>query len=100
VGLGHVFDAQKIADIRGGDPYRWEDVREALPLLQQRKWYSKGDYGYARGGEPVIYVRNIRRYREILDYVDRSQRQFHQLNRRPPNEAEMSQLFETVPPAP
>ncbi|MGC3874932.1 membrane-bound lytic murein transglycosylase MltF [Halomonas sp. GXIMD04776] len=98
VGLGHVYDAQKIADIRGGDPYSWDDVREALPLLQERKWYSKGRYGYARGGEPVIYVRNIRRYYEILNYVSRSQQEFYQINRRPPNDQETSQLFDIVPP--
>ncbi len=98
VGLGHVFDAQKIADIRGGDPYRWEDVREALPLLQQKQWYSKGRYGYARGGEPVIYVRNIRRYFEILNYVNRRQQEFYQLNRRAPSDVEKNQLFDIVPP--
>ena len=82
VGLGHLYDAQKIAEMRGGDPYAWPDVREALPLLQKRAWYSKVRHGYARGGEPVIYVRNIRRYYEILNYVDRSQQQFFQLNER------------------
>ncbi|WP_253273055.1 membrane-bound lytic murein transglycosylase MltF [Halomonas sp. PR-M31] len=98
VGLGHVYDAQKIADIRGGDPYSWEDVREALPLLQQQQWYSKGRYGYARGGEPVIYVRNIQRYLEILDYVSRSQQEFYQLDRRLLEDVEKNQSFDIVPP--
>ncbi|SHE59628.1 membrane-bound lytic murein transglycosylase F [Modicisalibacter ilicicola DSM 19980] len=98
VGLGHLYDAQKIAEIRGGDPYSWADVRDSLPLLQKREWYSKGNYGYARGGEPVIYVRNIRRYYEILNYVSRSQQQFYQLNQRSPNAQEESQLFDIVPP--
>lgn len=98
VGLGHLYDAQKLAEMRGGDPYVWTDVREALPLLQKREWYSKVRHGYARGGEPVIYVRNIRRYYEILNYVDRSQQQFFQLNRRPPDDDDDSQLFDIVPP--
>ncbi|QJQ95097.1 MULTISPECIES: membrane-bound lytic murein transglycosylase MltF [Halomonadaceae] len=98
VGLGHLYDAQRIAEMRGGDPYVWADVREALPLLQNREWYSQTRHGYARGGEPVIYVRNIRRYYEILNYVDRSQQQFHQLNQRMPDADDDSELFDTVPP--
>ncbi len=31
-----------------------------LPRLSQKKWYSKTRYGYARGGEPVHFVANIR----------------------------------------
>ena len=56
----------KIAEMQGGDPNRWVDVSEALPLLSQRKWYSKVKYGYARGWEPVLYVKNIRSYFDIL----------------------------------
>ena len=32
-----------------------------------------GRYGYARGGEPVNYVQNIRRYYEILTWVTQPQ---------------------------
>ncbi|MCI0509317.1 membrane-bound lytic murein transglycosylase F [Chromohalobacter marismortui] len=96
VGLGHLYDAQKIAEMRGGDPYSWADVRKALPLLQKRKWYSQVRHGYARGGEPVIYVRNIRRYYEILKYVDRSRRQFHQLGKS--DDTFPQTPFNTVPP--
>ena len=98
VGLGHLFDAQRIVEMRDGDPYSWPDVREALPLLQKREWYSKVRHGYARGGEPVIYVRNIRRYYEILNYVKRSQQQFFQLNQRASDEVDNSHLFDIVPP--
>ncbi len=62
VGLGHVNDARKITEMRGGDPDRWIDVRENLPLLARKKWYKNTTYGYARGWEPVKYVENIRRY--------------------------------------
>ncbi|WP_245391759.1 membrane-bound lytic murein transglycosylase MltF [Salinicola aestuarinus] len=82
VGLGHLFDARAIVRQRGGNPDRWADVREALPLLAQREWYSQARHGYARGGEPVIYVRNVRRYYEILKYVQRSQQQFDRLGER------------------
>ncbi|WP_192035312.1 membrane-bound lytic murein transglycosylase MltF [Halomonas sp. YLGW01] len=99
VGLGHLYDAQKIAEMRGGDPYAWPDVREALPLLQNRAWYSKVRHGYARGGEPVVYVRNIRRYYEILNYVDRSQQQFFQLSERDDDEErDDSPQYDQIPP--
>ncbi|WP_251977655.1 membrane-bound lytic murein transglycosylase MltF [Salinicola avicenniae] len=97
VGLGHLYDAQKIARLRGGDPMSWADVREALPLLQKREWHSRVRHGYARGGEPVIYVRNIRRYYEILKYVNRSQQQFNQLSERALDSEEISP-FEVISP--
>ncbi|MBW6390815.1 membrane-bound lytic murein transglycosylase MltF [Billgrantia antri] len=98
VGLGHLYDARKIAEERGGDPNSWRDVREALPLLQQHEWHSKTRHGYARGGEPVIYVRNIRRYHEILTYVDRSQQQFLQLNETSNGEGDDTPLFDIISP--
>lgn len=97
VGLGHLYDARKIAETQGGDPDSWEDVREALPLLQHREWHSQTRHGYARGGEPVIYVRNIRRYYEMIEYVERSRRQFFQLEQTPVNDASLL-LFDYVPP--
>ncbi|MCA1768424.1 MAG: membrane-bound lytic murein transglycosylase MltF [Halomonas sp.] len=98
VGLGHLYDARRITESRGGNPDRWADVRESLPLLQEREWHSQTRYGYARGGEPVIYVRNIRRYHEILSYVDRSQQQFYLLNARLPDPEERHDI--DLSPAP
>lgn len=98
VGLGHLYDARRIVKMRDGDPDAWADVREALPLLQKRDWYSRVRHGYARGGEPVIYVRNIRRYYEILNYIERSEQQFFQLNQREPSDEDTQQLFDVVPP--
>ncbi|MCL5426261.1 MAG: membrane-bound lytic murein transglycosylase MltF [Gammaproteobacteria bacterium] len=97
VGLGHLYDARNIVEMRGGDPNSWEDVRAALPLLQQREWHSQTRYGYARGGEPVIYVRNIRRYYEMIQYVERSRQQFFQLEQTPVNDDPLF-LFDLVPP--
>jgi len=97
VGLGHLYDARKITDMRGGDPDLWVDVRESLPLLQHREWHSKTRHGYARGGEPVIYVRNIRRYYEMLDYVERSRQQFFQLEQTSIDD-ESDLNFEIIPP--
>ena len=66
VGFGHMEDARVITQKRGGDPDRWIDVKEHLPLLARKKWYKNTKYGYARGWEPVIYVENIRKYYDYL----------------------------------
>jgi membrane-bound lytic murein transglycosylase F len=58
-----------IVEWQGGDPDTWVDISKALPLLAQRKWYSKVPYGYARGWEPVLYVNNIRSYYNILKWL-------------------------------
>ncbi|MDW0361638.1 membrane-bound lytic murein transglycosylase MltF [Halomonas venusta] len=97
VGLGHLYDARNIAEMRGGNPDSWQDVRAALPLLQQREWHSQTRHGYARGGEPVIYVRNIRRYYEMIEYVERSRQQFFQLGQTLVSEEPLL-LFDIIPP--
>jgi membrane-bound lytic murein transglycosylase F len=57
-GAGHVEDAQRLAEKKGDDPQKWEDV--AYWLLQLSKAEHYGDpvvrYGYVRGLEPVTYV--------------------------------------------
>lgn len=62
IGSGHMEDARKIAQKRGGNPDKWQDVKAALPLLRQEKWYKDTMFGYARGTEAVTYVENIRKY--------------------------------------
>nr|WP_301288383.1 membrane-bound lytic murein transglycosylase MltF [Natronospira proteinivora] len=69
VGFYHVMDARILTERKGGNPDRWMDVREHLPLLSQRQYYTQTRYGYARGREPVIYVGNIRRYYDILEWM-------------------------------
>jgi membrane-bound lytic murein transglycosylase MltF len=69
VGVGHLHDARLLTEIRGGDPHIWPDVKESLPLLSRKQWYTKTKHGYARGWEPVKYVENIRSYYEILSWV-------------------------------
>jgi membrane-bound lytic murein transglycosylase F len=70
IGLGHLEDARVLAQKAGKDPNAWSDVSETLPLLSKQKWFSQTRYGYARGGEPVRYVENIRRYMNILLHID------------------------------
>jgi membrane-bound lytic murein transglycosylase F len=69
VGIGHLQDARKLTASRGGDPDRWLDVKETLPLLAIRKFYSTLPHGYARGWEPVQHVSNIRTYYETLNWL-------------------------------
>jgi len=66
IGLGHLEDARILAQKDGANPDLWTDVSKYLPLLTKKKWYSQTRYGYARGGEPVRYIENIRRYYDIL----------------------------------
>lgn len=73
VGLGHLDDARTLTRNNGRDPNRWIDVKDHLPLLQKKQWYTQTRYGYARGSEPVHYVQNIRRYYEILQWVTQPQ---------------------------
>ncbi|WP_207063980.1 membrane-bound lytic murein transglycosylase MltF [Motiliproteus sp. SC1-56] len=73
VGRGHLEDARILTQRTGQDPDRWADVAEQLPKLSQAKWYKTVRHGYARGREPVVYVRNIRRYLEQLAWESRFQ---------------------------
>ena len=71
VGMGHVFDARNLARKLGWDPNYWMDFRKVLPLLSQPQYYQNLRYGYARGYEPVRYVKRIRNYYDILNMESR-----------------------------
>ncbi|MDR0211902.1 MAG: membrane-bound lytic murein transglycosylase MltF [Pseudomonas putida] len=73
VGSGHLDDARMLAKREGLNPNKWLDVKKMLPRLSQKQWYRKTRYGYARGGEPVHFVANIRRYYDILTWVTQPQ---------------------------
>lgn len=67
VGYAHLRDAQELAQEQGLNPRLWSDLNEILPLLSDRRYYTKLKYGYARGTEPVRYVQRIREYRLVLE---------------------------------
>jgi membrane-bound lytic murein transglycosylase F len=69
VGLGHLEDARILTQKNKGDPDKWVDIKENLPLLSKKKWFQQTRYGYARGREPVRYVENIRSYYDILVWL-------------------------------
>jgi len=74
VGMGHLEDARVITQLQGADPNAWADVRDRLPLLTKPAWYQKTRHGYARGYEPVEYVRRIRTYYDILVKYDEQEK--------------------------
>ena len=66
IGLGHVEDARILTQQDSKNPDLWSDIKVYLARLSKKKWYSQTRHGYARGGEPVRYIENIRRYYDIL----------------------------------
>lgn len=66
-GFGHVTDAMKLAKKRGGTGRTWRELKDVLPLLAWKKYYSKTRYGYCRGYEAVTYVENIRYYYYLIN---------------------------------
>lgn len=70
MGIGHLHDARLLADKQGMDPDQWADVRLNLALLSQEKWYRQTRHGFARGVEAREFVDNIRRYFEVLTWMD------------------------------
>jgi membrane-bound lytic murein transglycosylase F len=70
LGYGHVEDARILTQRQGGDPDSWDDVRQRLPLLSDKDWYEQLQRGFAPGQIAVGYVDNIRRYYEILMWLD------------------------------
>jgi len=73
MGYSHLIDAREITRMTGGDPDRWADVKETLPLLMQRRWYSQVRRGYARGWQTRIFVESIRNYYDILIWLTGSE---------------------------
>ena len=66
IGFYHLEDARRLAHQHNLSADRWGSVKQTLPLLEQKHWYDRLPYGYARGREAVLYVHNIRRYYDVL----------------------------------
>ncbi len=96
VGMGHVRDAQKLTKKQGGDPDRWMDVKDRLPLLTQKKYYKKTKYGYARGYEPVHYVQNIRKFYDLLVWREQPEPSYTMIGEGTTLSA--SNTYTTIPP--
>ena len=72
-GLGHVFDARRLARQLGLDANRWfGHVEKAIALLSRPRYYRQAEHGYARGHQTAVYVREVRdRYEGYRQLVSR-----------------------------
>jgi membrane-bound lytic murein transglycosylase F len=70
IGFGHLEDARVLTQRQGGNPDRWADVRQRLPLLNRGKFQKELKYGRANGAQAVEYVENIRAYQTLLMWYD------------------------------
>ncbi len=66
IGYGHLEDARILAKKKKLNPDSWTDLKATLPLLSKAEYHVDARHGYARGGETVIFVENIRTYYDIL----------------------------------
>ena len=65
IGIGHLEDARVLAVKRKLDPNSWSDLKKTLPLLAQAE--ADGTrYGFARGGQAVVFVETVRAYYDVL----------------------------------
>lgn len=76
-GLGHVYDARRLAREQGWEADRWfGNVEKAMLLLSKKEYAKKARHGYVRGGEPVAYVAHIRdayqEYRQAMELAPAS----------------------------
>lgn len=73
-GLGHVFDARRLAEKRGLDPNVWDgNVADMMLDLSYPKYYNDPVvyYGYVRGIEPYTYVNQIfERYGHYQKFIE------------------------------
>lgn len=74
IGIAHLEDARVLTQKQGGDPNKWNDVKDRLPLLESAKWAARTRFGLARGRETVVYVDRIRAYQDVLVRLDDEQR--------------------------
>lgn len=76
MGYAHMLDARALTTKQKGNPDSWADVKQRLPLLSQKPYYSKTTYGYARGHEAYAYVENIRKYQiSLVGYLMEKEKQ-------------------------
>ena len=65
-GNGHLEDARVLTQRMGMNADRWVDVKQWMPKLTRPEFFEHLSHGYARGGEAVILVENIRTYYDML----------------------------------
>ncbi|MEO7760369.1 MAG: membrane-bound lytic murein transglycosylase MltF [Casimicrobiaceae bacterium] len=66
VGQGHMEDARVLAQQQKLNPDSWTDLKKSLPMLAKPEFAATAKKGFARGGQAVIFVENVRAYYDIL----------------------------------
>ena len=66
IGIGHLEDARILAQRANLNPDKWQDVRQVLVRLAEPESFQTLKHGYARGGEALQLVDNIRNHYDIL----------------------------------
>ena len=70
IGIGHLEDARILAQRNKLDPDKWQDVRLVIPRLAEPDTYPSLAHGYARGGEAMQLVDNVRNYYDIISRME------------------------------
>ncbi len=99
VGMGHLEDARILTERGGQNPDLWADVRQYLPLLSNKQYYSTLKHGYARGKEPVVYVDNIQYYTRYLQLNSLSLQRESETSREPTTETSKNTDWEGSGPS-
>ena len=69
-GPNHINDILLLAKNNGDNIENWNVLKSYLYKLNQKKYYKKMKYGYARGWEAVQYVENVKQYYDIITFLD------------------------------
>ncbi len=69
-GPNHINDILLLAKNNGDNIDNWNVLKSYLYKLNQKKYYKKMKYGYARGWEAVQYVENVKQYYDIITFLD------------------------------
>lgn len=88
-GVGHIIDAQRLAERLGLDPQRWEDhVERAVLLLAKPRYYMRPEMknGFCKGSQVFHYVRDIVALYHQLTGLPRISPPVRQLPTEPPVE--------------
>lgn len=73
IGYGHLLDARRLTRARGGDWNKWADVRPHIRMLSDPAVAAGTRHGYARGGETLNFVNNVRMYYNALAWITREE---------------------------
>lgn len=66
MGIGHLKDAQRIAELKGMNPYSWQDLKVCLPFLSNADYFDLFEHGYANSAETIQFVDRVFNYQKLL----------------------------------